>query len=245
MRVQIKLRGLYMRKVITILLVVFLALSFVGCEKDKSEEVVKNYEDFMRTHEIENSLSSYSYGLPNGVDPTKKGKPANFKEEDISKELVSALHYDLDNVWIDDTSITIEEVKGQYENYSESKTTKSEDGKTTNYEEKNTFKIFDLEITYIYTDDNNKKIRRTITISGEYEDNYKSKSVEVEGNTEDSYTETITCSGLEVDGTSYGNIEYTFEEFENNNVISAWKLTGATVNGKNVDLRLLEASGRF
>lgn len=35
-----------MRKVITILLVVFLALSFVGCEKDKSEEVVKNYEDF-------------------------------------------------------------------------------------------------------------------------------------------------------------------------------------------------------
>ena len=235
-----------MRRVITILLVVFLALSFVGCEKDKSEEVVKNYEDFMRTHEIENSLSSYSYGLPNGVDPTKKGKPANFKEEDISKELVSALHYDLDNVWIDDTSITIEEVKGQYEKYSERETTTSEDGKTTNVEGKNTFKIFDLEITYIYTDDNNKKIRRTITISGEYEDNYKSKSVEVEGNTEDSYTETITCSGLEVDGTSYGNIEYTSEaKFENNNVISAWKLTGATVNGKNVDLRLLEASGRF
>ena len=233
-----------MRKVITILLVVFLALSFVGCEKDKSEEVVKNYEDFMRTHEIENSL--YSYGLLNGVDPTKKGKPANFKEEDISKELVSALHYDLDNVWIDDTSITIEEVKGQYEKYSERETTTSEDGKTTNVEGKNTFKIFDLEITYIYTDDNNKKIRRTITISGEYEDNYKSKSVEVEGNTEDSYTETITCSGLEVDGTSYGNIEYTSEaKFENNNVISAWKLTGATVNGKNVDLRLLEASGRF
>ena len=172
-----------MRKVITILLVVFLALSFVGCEKDKSEEVVKNYEDFMRTHEIENSL--YSYGLLNGVDPTKKGKPANFKEEDISKELVSALHYDLDNVWIDDTSITIEEVKGQYENYSESKTTKSEDGKTTNYEEKNTFKIIDLEITYTYKKDN-KDTRRTITISGEYEDNYKSKSVEVEGNTEDS-----------------------------------------------------------
>ena len=229
-----------MRKVITILLVVFLALSFVGCEKDKSEEVVKNYEDFMRTHEIENSL--YSYGLLDGVDPTKKGKPANFKEEDISKELVRFLHSDLDNEWIDDSNITIEEVKGQYEKYSERETTTSEDGKTTNVEGKNTFKIFDLEITYIYTDDNNKKIRRTITISGEYEDNYKSKSVEVEGNTEDSYTETITCSGLEVDGTSYGNIEYTFEEFENNNVISARKLTGATVNGKNVDLRLLEAS---
>ena len=233
-----------MRKVITILLVVFLALSFVGCEKDKSEEVVKNYEDFMRTHEIENSL--YSYGLLDGVDPTKKGKPANFKEEDISKELVRFLHSDLDNEWIDDSNITIEEVKGQYEKYSERETTTSEDGKTTNVEGKNTFKIFDLEITYIYTDDNNKKIRRTITISGEYEDNYKSKSVEVEGNTEDSYTETITCSGLEVDGTSYGNIEYTSEaKFENNNVISAWKLTGATVNGKNVDLRLLEASGRF
>ena len=39
-----------MKKLFTILLVVFLVVfSFVGCEKDKSEEVIKNYEDFEKT----------------------------------------------------------------------------------------------------------------------------------------------------------------------------------------------------
>ncbi len=50
-----------MKKLFTILLVVFLVVfSFVGCEKDKSEEVIKNYEDFEKTKGAMSNIASFS-----------------------------------------------------------------------------------------------------------------------------------------------------------------------------------------
>lgn len=41
-----------MKKILIVLLSILLALSFILCEKDKSEEVIANYEEFAKAYSV-------------------------------------------------------------------------------------------------------------------------------------------------------------------------------------------------
>ncbi len=52
-----------MKKVLIVLLSVLLALTFISCEKDKSGEVIQNYEDFIKTRNASENAFEFCYEL--------------------------------------------------------------------------------------------------------------------------------------------------------------------------------------
>ncbi len=59
-----------MKKVLIILSVVLVVFSFVSCRKDKSEEIIKNYEDYVESRNVytinTNLMTSYTSKFPKG-----------------------------------------------------------------------------------------------------------------------------------------------------------------------------------
>lgn len=207
-----------MKKLFTILLVVFLVVfSFVACEKDKSEEVIKNYEDFEKTR---GSASSISYV----ARTIQTGKDGEVTKDNITVDTLSSI---LKMVETEDKIVTeIVSAKG----------TILDDTKTEGITSYSTsIEIKGLEIKYKYTTADAKEAKEgSFTMNGTSSSDVK--AVDEKG-TEIHVTSKV--SGLVVNGTSYKDITLELSGSITSKKITA---TSATVGGKAVDVRLLNAS---
>lgn len=206
-----------MKKLFTILLVVFLVVfSFVGCEKDKSEEVIKNYEDFEKT---KGAMSNIALASRLGG-----GKETELTAEKIDTNTLADLVFSIEN----ETRIVTEVVSAKGTILNDSKT----EG-VTSYS--TSTEIKGLEIKYKYTTANAKEAKEgSLTMSGTSSFDVKAvdeKTTEMRG--------TQKVSGLVINGTSYKDITF---ELSGNMASSKTTYTSATVGGKAVDVRLLNAS---
>lgn len=206
-----------MKKLFTILLVVFLVVfSFVGCEKDKSEEVIKNYEDFEKT---KGAMSNIALASRLGG-----GKETELTAEKIDTNTLTSLVSSIEN----ETRIVTEVVSAKGTILNDSKTEGVISYSTST-------EIKGLEIKYKYTTANAKEAKEgSLTMSGTSSFDVKAvdeKTTEMRG--------TQKVSGLVINGTSYKDITF---ELSGNMASSKTTYTSATVGGKAVDVRLLNAS---
>mgnify|MGYP006913124327 FL=1 len=206
-----------MKKLFTILLVVFLVVfSFVGCEKDKSEEVIKNYEDFEKTKGAMSKIASFS--------SLGGGKETELTAEKIDTNTLTSLVSSIEN----ETRIVTEVVSAKGTILNDSKTEGVISYSTST-------EIKGLEIKYKYTTANAKEAKEgSLTMSGTSSFDVKAvdeKTTEMRG--------TQKVSGLVINGTSYKDITF---ELSGNMASSKTTYTSATVGGKAVDVRLLNAS---
>lgn len=207
-----------MKKLFTILLVVFLVVfSFVGCEKDKSEEVIKNYEDFMKTRDAM-SISSMVLGS------LASGEKTELTAEKIDTAKLTSLVSSIEN----ETRIVTEIVSAKGTILNDTKT----EG-ITSYS--TSTEIKGLEIKYKYTTADAKEAKEgSLTMNGTFSFDVKAvdeKGPEMRG--------TQKVSGLVINGTSYKDITF---EISGTMASSKTTYTSATVGGKAVDVRLLNAS---
>ncbi len=191
-----------MKKILIVLLSVLLALSFISCEKDKSEEVIANYEEFCKVYKIDNAaLSLFSSAST---------------ETDLSKVTISSnsIPYFLKAVLSSNEDITgpsgsTNFTSGSYTNKTEGDTTTVT---ITDAVFKVSYKIGDKNVT---------------------DEEYKISGTCITKNPEDgtgSYDYSLT-----INGTGY-SITMSGEK---------GKVTSATVNGKAVDVRLLNSQPSF
>lgn len=210
-----------MKKLFTILLIVSLVVfSFVGCEKDKSEEVIKNYEDFIKTEKAMTTFVAIANKLSSSPGKTE------ISAKSISKDDLADVVFLANKEKITVTEIL--DAKG---------TIQSE----INNDEKNeslsaSVKVSGIEIKYKYTTSKEKEPKEsTLTLNGTLLNNSKSVSGE---STEKKANMTFTTSGLVINGTAYKDITFNALISEEDS-----KVTSATVDGKTVDIRLINANG--
>ncbi len=190
-----------MKKILIVLLSVLLALSFISCEKDKSEEVIANYEEFCKVYKIDNTALSLFSSASTETD---------LKETSIdTKNLSSFLSALLSSSDITGPSASTNFTSGSYAKKTEGDTTK-------------------VTIT-----DAVFKVSYTIGDKNVTDEEYKISGTCVTKNPEDgtgSYDYSLT-----INGTGY-SITMSGEK---------GKVTSATVNGKAVDVRLLNSQPSF
>lgn len=198
-----------MKKLSIVLLCAFLFFSFISCEKDKSDEVINNYENFKSTENMgENVIFLFD------VDSLEKGETEiNLSESGADK---------------DDIEDVISKYTGKYlEVISDSDDIAFTSGKlkSNKTDDKNiTINIDDakLDVTYrVYNDDGDPvgdEIKLSLVISGDF-----SLST-----SDDTFS---TSFKFKVIDKSY---DYSYSK-----TISTEKYTKAAVNGNNVDVRLL------
>lgn len=204
-----------MKKLFTILLVVFLVVfSFVGCEKDKSEEVIQNYEDFEKTKSAMFILGAVSKDL------------SSSEKTELSKEKITT-------DTLSDVLYTVEHERKTVTEVLDAKGTIFSEGKVEKGVTSASVKFSGVEIKYKYTTDEEKEPKEGIlTLSGTIAYDIKAVSQE---STEIHYS--YRTSGLAINGVSYKDI--TLEQSMNKD---GFKTTSATVGGKAVDVRLINAS---
>ncbi len=209
-----------MKKVLIVLLSVLLALSFVSCESDKSEEIISTYVEY-----IEGEKFCYSvYDSLSELYTTKKdnGSYSLAKETTIFKDTT-----------IENTSYISNLVKAVSDiNECEIKSATAKSGKITCESENPDSTSYKREVSYdsvivdvVYTDSSEDEQSISLSINGKYsymntweKDTYK------------------TLSGTKSHDITVNNKTYKIELSYNSE-----KTTSAKVNGKSVDLRLINA----
>lgn len=201
-----------MKKVLIVLLSVLLAFSFISCEKDKSGEVIQNYEDYMKSANVASNLSRISRGLINKYKDSGTGiANKDFSDSDKSDILSlinngSNIYYVKELLDLDDITITeVESVSGKLQ------------GTTADYT------ASDITIKFKYT----------VSGSSDSVEGQLKFSIKYSGTgTENDYT--ISYSSLSLQDVSYKDIKYTVDK-------NTEKYTSATVGGASVEVRLLNA----
>lgn len=214
-----------MKKVLIVLLSVLLALSFISCEKDKSGEVIQNYEDFIKSSRTGSSLNSIFSPYIREKRDTKTYKIdkefSDADKDDIKSLLEDKSYYVGKILGLDDITVTsVESVSGKLQ------------GDASDYT------ASDVVIKFKYTTSNGKDDEEATdkAIDGEIKMNMKYSDSGINGDG----IETYSVSSLSLQGVSYKDVSYS----------EAWKKTGernytlvkytsATVGGNNVELRLL------
>ncbi len=219
-----------MKKVLIVLLSVLLALSFISCEKDKSGEVIQNYEDFKKSQSAYWIASDFCDDLV--YEYIEDGKVDKKLSEDDKPDILAFLknysNNDLQKILdVDADCITIssvESVSGELKGETES----TEEYWKEEYTASDIVINFKYTITtYVYESGTKKDSAETSDpIEGELKINMKSSFK----STEKGYT--CSISSLSLQGTSYKDITYSYE---------GKKYTSATVGGADVELRLLNA----
>lgn len=219
-----------MKKVLIVLLSVLLALTFISCEKDKSGEVIQNYEDFVKTRNASENASEFCNELAENYADEKTGevsKEFSDKDKDDIKPFVTGGSYGYSRVSylimelldVDADSITITDV--------ESVSGKIQDKLQENSTE---YTASDIVIKFKYT--------TTTYVKGEAETSDPIEG-ELKINMKYSYKTTeeeiiLSVSSLSLQGVSYKDIAATYS-------MTQKKTTSATVGGAAVELRLLNA----
>ena len=204
-----------MKKVLIVLLSVLLALSFVSCESDKSEEIIANYEAFKKAYPV---AYGAVYTLSNNATWTSAtGEIDNsFSDKSISDGSYWCIAYLIRNLTSD---------KYVYEDGIVSATLKS--GKLTGQRNLET-KVYDvtvsdvvLEVTYKPDTSSDKTETTEFKMNGNFTKYSDGKKNELACN--------LTVNNVEC------NVSYTIEYGDKT------QYTSAKVNGKDVELRLLNA----
>lgn len=199
-----------MKKSITAVLLILLALLFVSCDNDKSEEVIATYEKFCQTYVMMAPVT----GLFPDTTTAESGDSLAGKEikSENMKVFLSALHPGKE-IEVSTTTTNPTFTKGTI--------------KITGNEKKKTAVVSSdpeaqFSISYKITKDKEPEQKTDeqhfISLNSSMEDNEK----------------VITVSySLTLDEKVYGSITYSHD---------GEKFTSATVDGKSVDLRLLNAA---
>ena len=212
-----------MKKISIIMLSLILLFCFVSCEKDKSGEMIENYEAFVKAYKVCNytfnalpNRSSSSSASTSGV--TNVAEKYSEVIDDYLSALYSTIH--------EDSNITI---------------TKITDGSGTYeyaYDDNTEEKVLNLTVTY-----NNVVLKYTYTDANGTEKNdgemkistgtYKRKTSSIDSSSKgDGISLYDVKCNMTIDGTTY-EITYTKK---------GSTFTSATVNGNEVEVRLLNAN---
>lgn len=102
-----------------------------------------------------------------------------------------------------------------------------------------TFSVYDLKIEYSYSlqDSTSNQKNGTLTISGEDKIIVDNSEYDV-GEEKGKHIETHTFKGLKINGVTYKDVSFTTERMNN----ESSRYTSASVEGKDVDVRLLNAN---
>ena len=187
-----------MKKVLIALLAVLLLLSFTSCKKDKSEEVIAAYEEFVSVKDI----CSDAARMLNNVEVEKD----NTVNESHIVSLVKAIN-----------GIDIEIKSNKITSGSKDSTSEG-DVHTTTYS--------DVVIEYTYTEGSDTTEKAgTLTVSGTYVSESPTKRAAT------AYSD--VSYELTINGTKY-KLSYYRDSYG--------KYERASVNGKDVEVRLLNSS---
>lgn len=201
-----------MKKSLSVILMILLLLFFVSCEKDKSEEVISTYEKFCKTYMLMTPVTE----LMPTTTPESGGSLATVE---ISQEHMKAFLSAYTRYEIEDITITDEEPL------------KFKQGIIT-------IDGSETKKTAVIKPDQEAKITVSYKVSGETEGKEEEKSNEeykiVMNSSIDIGGKNKSVSfALTLNGNVYGTISYTFE---------GDKFTSASVDGKSVSVRLLNAA---
>ena len=211
-----------MKKVLIVLLSVLLALSFVSCESDKSEEIIAVYDEYVRGRNFTNGAFYSFYDLLTYEEDgyIYYNDETTLSDNDITnRDYVGDLIAIVDDVkYLDVTSAVAK--SGTIKNTS--------DSTDTTYS--NTITFTDCVIDAIYTDNSGEKAKEgektTLEINGQY--SYLSQYDEGKKNIlSRSYTYDF----------SIDEISYRIELEKD----ADYNFTSVKVNEKSVDLRLINA----
>ncbi len=212
-----------MRKVLIVLLSVLLALSFVSCEKDKSGEIIAVYDEYVRGN---NFVQGAFFSLNGLAKSVKDGYIYYNDETTLSGQDITNKSYYVGSIikivdGIKSLNVTAAVAK------SGTITIKSDSAGTTYGR---TFTFTDCVINATYDDYSEKETKKdqttTLTVNGTY--SYEDKYDE---NKEDLLSWT-NCYNFNINGQTY-KLE---NEYDGNN-----NLTSVKINGKPVDLKLVNA----
>lgn len=208
-----------MRKIAIVLIAVLLVLSMTSCQKDKSEEIISTYVEYQDGMAFGNGAYQSCYSLLSWVD-NKVDKTLTDGEE------LKNTYYPSRILRITDGLGNIEVTKAVTKSGKITGTRKSE---ANSFSRSLIFKDAVIEVTYTdYSGEEEKKDQKaTLTINGTY-------SYEWSENTET--------------GASIGTYSYDFTinnksyKVTRVNDFKSSKITSATVNGKDVNLTLVNAN---
>ncbi len=212
-----------MRKVLIVLLSVLLALSFVSCEKDKSGEIIAVYDEYVRGN---NFVQGAFFSLNGLAKSVKDGYIYYNDETTLSGQDITNKSYYVGSIikivdGIKSLNVTAAVAK------SGTITIKSDSTETTYGR---TFTFTDCVINATYDDYSDKETKndqkKSLTINGTY--SYLAKYNEGEKN----HLSTTYTFDFSVGDTTC-KIEREYDS--NSNLVST------KVNGKSVDLRLVNA----
>lgn len=201
-----------MKKSLSVILMILLLLFFVSCEKDKSEEVISTYEKFCKTYMLMTPVTELFPTTQPG-DGGKLGDVA-ISEEHMKSFLSAYTRYEIEDITItDETSLKFKTGIITIEGDATKKTA-------------------------VIKPDQEAKITVSYKVSGEEEGKEAEKSNEeykiVMSSSIDIGEKAKSVSfALTLNGNVYGTISYTFE---------GDKFTSASVDGKKVNVRLLNAA---
>ncbi len=214
-----------MKKVLIVLLSVLLALTFISCEKDKSGEVIQNYEDFVNAYNADEKIASFCFNLISKYadNETKKVEDKEFGEKDNDiilgalkdcygeygqQNLLDLLDVKANGIEISEVKSVSGKLQGTYYNYTASDIVIKFKYTTTTYEE------------------GTKEPKKSDLTEGELKFSVEYSAEQTEE------TQTMSISSLSVQGASYKDITCSVDK--------NMKATSATVGGAGVELRLLQ-----
>ncbi len=190
-----------MKKLSIIILSLILLFCFVSCEKDKSEEMIANYEAFMKAYKV---CYETWYALP-------KTTTADMStDETVGKEKVQ----DILNA-IDSENSNIEVIDAT--DHSTCPITKSGSVTVTKDENKKTY-TYNITINYSYIK-NLTVLADTLTISGTYEETETTSKASV-------YNSDVKCK-ITINGTTY-EITY-YQDYTRSDKFTSATVNGNTV----------------
>ena len=184
-----------MKKLSIIILSLVLLFCFVSCEKDKSEEMIANYEAFLKAYNV---CGETSYALPK--------KTTNMSDDtDVD-------YYDIQNILtaVDEENSNVEIISSSLKKTGSVTATEEGDKETYTY---------DIKIDYKYIKGGTGSVTQegTLTISGTYEVTETASKGEPD-NKDVKYKLTINGTPYEISYYQKANGEYTSATVNGNTV---------------------------
>ena len=224
-----------MRRVITILMLVLLAFCFVGCDTVNGDTVNGDTAKDDILMDFNNSLAVsviFRNVVTSGV--IKIDYEKGHHEIEINKDSIDTNEKLKNAVGMNENNGNIKEIVINSASGKLKFTSEGDDKKFTD-----TFSVYDLKIEYSYSlqDSTSNQKNGTLTISGEDKiivDNSEYDVDEEKGK----HIDTHTFQGLTINGVTYKDVSFTTERMNN----ESSRYTSASVEGKDVDVRLLNAN---
>lgn len=219
-----------MRRVITILMLVLLAFCFVGCDTvngdTAKDDILMDFNNSLAVSVIFRNV------VTSGV--IKIDYEKGHHEIEINKDSIDTNEKLKNAVGMNENNGNIKEIVINSASGKLKFTSEGDDKKFTD-----TFSVYDLKIEYSYSlqDSTSNQKNGTLTISGEDKIIVDNSEYDV-GEEKGKHIETHTFKGLKINGVTYKDVSFTSEYIDDKFV----RYTSASVEGRDVDVRLLNAN---